>query len=200
MSTNPQLALSPAFNGIDSSLELEEATLIRAALAGDGRAFETLVRPHLAVLYRVTARACSDPNLAEDAAQETLTLAYKKLKKYTPGTSFRAFLLAIGVRRASTLLRGEKRRRVRELGSETPQGVSTPEQELQAKALAHNLRAALEAMPKKRREAAWLRLDGGLSYEEIAQAVGSSPSSARVLVHLALQDLKSRLNLGENHG
>jgi len=184
---------------MDSSLKLEEENLIRAALAGDGRAFETLVRPHLAVLYRVTARACSDPNLAEDAAQESLALAYKKLRKYTPGTSFRAFLLAIGVRRAYTLLRGEKRRRQRELDSVVPESSPTPEQELRAKALAQQLRAALEAMPKKRREVAWLRLDGGLSYEEIAQVVGTSSASARVLVHLALQDLKKRLNAGENH-
>jgi DNA-directed RNA polymerase specialized sigma24 family protein len=48
-------------------------------------------------------------------------------------------------------------------------------------------------MPDKRRQAALLRLDAGLSYKEIAAALDSSEGSARVLVHKALKELKDRL-------
>ena len=38
-----------------------------------------------------------------------------------------------------------------------------------------------------------LRLDGGMSYAEIADALGTSEGSARVLVHLALKEIKEKL-------
>src|SRR5882724_12955182 len=92
-------------NGRGLSIEHE---LLRRALAGDGRAFRSLVEPHLAMLYRIAARACGDRALSEDAVQETLTLAFTRLHQYRPGTSLKAFLAAIAARRARTLLRGEQ--------------------------------------------------------------------------------------------
>ena len=177
-------------NGAAQSMEAE---LVNRALEGDGRAFADLVKPHLAVLYRIAARACGDSALAEDAVQETLTRAYQELRRYQPGTSLRAFLAAIAVRRAKTLLRSEKRRKVREEAAEPPAADPTPAEILNAERAAERVRAVLEAMPKKRRSAAMLRLDAGLSYAEIAEALSTSEGSARVLVHLALKELKERL-------
>ena len=53
-------------------------------------------------------------------------------------------------------------------------------------------------MPKKRRMAAILRLDAGMDYAEIASALGTSLGSTRVLVHLALKDLKHALGVSLN--
>jgi len=53
---------------------------------------------------------------------------------------------------------------------------------------------ALENLPDKRRKVAVLRLDGGLSYQEIAQIVGTSERSARVLVHMAIKELRESLS------
>lgn len=170
-----------------------ERQLVRAALDGDGKAFESLVKPHLSVLYRISVRACSDSALAEDAVQEALTKAFEQLRRYQPGTSFRAFLAAIAVQRAKTLLRSERRRRAREEASEAPPSAANPRQLVEAQRTAVRVREALEAMPPKRRSAAMLRLDAGLSYAEIAQALGSTEGSTRVLVHLALKELKARL-------
>ena len=78
-----------------------ERKLVEAAKKGDGKAFAALVRPHLPVLYRLAARACGDASLAEDAVQEALDLAYQRLDRYEPGTSMRAFLASMAVRRAA---------------------------------------------------------------------------------------------------
>jgi RNA polymerase sigma-70 factor (ECF subfamily) len=170
-----------------------EHELVRRALDGDGRAFASLVEPHLAVLYRIAYRACGDKALAEDAVQEALTLAYRKLGRYQPGTSLRAFLATIAARQAQTLLRGERRRRAREDTSAEPEHIAGPAEILGAERLASRVREALASMPKKRREVALLRLDGNMSYAEIAQAVGTTEGSARVLVHLALKELRDKL-------
>ena len=59
---------------------------------------------------------------------------------------------------------------------------------------AKRIRSALRDMPPKRREAALLRLDAGLSYREIAEAMDTSEGSARVLVHTAIKQLKTELS------
>lgn len=169
-----------------------EADLIRAALAGDGLAFRRLVEPHLPMLHRIAARS-SGPHLAEDAVQEALTLAYQRLPQYRHELPFRAYLAAIAAKQAYTIARGERRREKRELASRAPNEPATPEQEAHGAHLAARVRAALAAMPDKRRQAALLRLDAGLSYQEIATALESTEGSARVLVHTALKELKERL-------
>lgn len=170
-----------------------EHELVARALEGDGRAFQTLVQPHLSMLYRIAARATRGNALAEDAVQEALTLAYERLDKYQPGTSLKAFLAAVTVKKAQTLLRGERRRKVREETSDAPDDQAGPASMVRARRTAERVQEALDSMPKKRREAAMLRLDGGLSYAEIAEAVGSTESSARVLVHLAMKELREKL-------
>jgi RNA polymerase sigma-70 factor (ECF subfamily) len=182
----------PAVSESAASASIEHE-LVAQALDGDGRAFATLVKPHLAMLYRVAARVCSNRALAEDVVQEALTIAYQKLDRYQPGTSLRSFLAAIAARQAQTSLRGERRRRGREDVSAAPEPLPGPAELVGAGETAERIRAALAAMPEKRREAALLRLDAGLSYGEIAVAIGSTEGSARVLVHLALKELREKL-------
>lgn len=170
-----------------------EQELIVAALEGNGLAFRRLVEPHLAMLHRIAMRSSSHAHLAEDAVQETLTLAYERLQTYRHDMPFRAYLAAIAAKQAHTLARGERRRHKREQASDGPQEPSNPEQEVQGQNLARRVRTALAAMPEKRRQAALLRLDAGLSYRDVAHAMGSTEGSARVLVHTALKELKERL-------
>jgi RNA polymerase sigma factor (sigma-70 family) len=196
MSVAIELALSVALppDGCENRPTVSvEHELVARALEGDGRAFAALVEPHLAMLYRIAARTAGSRALAEDAVQEALTVAYQRLKRYQPGTSLRAFLAAIAVRKAHTLLRAERRRKVREQAAEEPAGIAGPHELLNAQRVGRKIRQALSSMPKKRREVALLRLDGAMSYEEIASAVGSTEGSARVLVHLAMKELREKL-------
>lgn len=187
-----RLAL-PLENKSETGSVTIEHELVTRALAGDGQAFAALVEPHLSMLYRVAARACGDRALAEDAVQEALTLAHERLRSYQPGTSLRALLAACAVRRAHTLLRGERRRKTREQSADPPQRLPGPAETLGVEQAAERVRQALSRLPEKRRAVALLRLDAGMSYEEIAQAVGTTEGSARVLVHMALKELRQEL-------
>ena len=128
--------------GEQASVSVEHE-LIARALDGDGRAFASLVEPHLAMLYRIAARACGSRTMAEDAVQEALTLAYQRLDRYTPGTSLKAFLAAIAVRKAQTLLRTEIRRRAREDVADAPERIAGPAELVTAERTAERVREVL---------------------------------------------------------
>ncbi len=171
----------------------DEGTRLEAALRGDGRAFATLVRTHLPMLYRVAARTTGNESLAEDAVQETLLIAHERLRRYQPGTSFKAWLAAIAMKRSHTLARSERRRAAREEKSPTPHALPAPDGNANARELRARLQQALETLPPKRRRAVIMRLDGGLSHAEIASVLGSTTGSVRVLVHLAMTSLREAL-------
>jgi RNA polymerase sigma-70 factor, ECF subfamily len=191
-------ALSLATRADSADEAAEERGLVELAREGDGLAFRRLVEPHLALLYRIAARMTGDRASAEDAVQETLAVAFRRLGAYDPTAStspqpFRAFLAAIAARQAHGLIRSERRRAKRQERATTPYREPGPEEMHRVARLEEAVRAALAAMPKKRREAVLLRLDAGLGHREIAEAIGSSEASVRVLVHQALAELKERL-------
>lgn len=178
--------------GASGAADRESALVLRAR-DGDGRAFSELVSPHLGMLYRVAARAARNPSLAEDAVQETLEVIHRRLSVFRPGTSFKAFAAGIAVRRARTLLRAEARRQKREANSMLGEAPPSPADLLVAEETARRIRAVVAALPAKRQRIALLRLDAGLGYGEIAEAVGTTEGSARVLVHHVLRELSDQL-------
>lgn len=192
----------PALLSIVSAPERPEVSgseaLLAAALGGDGHAFSQLVKPHLRLLYGIAHRACGDPTLAEDAVQETLVLAYRRLSKLREASALRPFLAGIASRRARTLLRGARRRNAREVASAEPVRPARADEVLDASRLAARIRTALDLLPAKRQQVVMLRLEGKMSDDEIAQALNTSEGSVRVLAHLGLKQLRSAL--GEHGG
>ncbi len=170
-----------------------EADLLSRAARGEGRAFEALIRPHLPMLFRVAGRLAGSASLAEDAVQDTLEYAYRHLHRYRAGTSFRAWLATIAVKKAAGTARSERRRaRRHEKIDPLPPSIAGDDKLIRAEHIAR-IRAILERMPATRRQAALMRLDAGLSYAEIAQALDTTAGSARVLVHLALKEIKKEM-------
>lgn len=77
-----------------------EQDLISRVIGGDDRhAFRQLVLLHQASLRLFLRRVTCDAASADDCAQETWFIAYRKITSYRGG-SFRAWLLTIGLRRA----------------------------------------------------------------------------------------------------
>ena len=180
---------------MDEESHLNEASLIQASLSGDGGAFAALVRPHLATLFRVAKRTESHSTLAEDAVQEALVIAFQRLGTYEPGTHLRAWLATIVVQRSRTLGRAERRRRHREArGLSVLAAQDTPLDAAEGSALRSRIVAILAEMPTRRREAVILRLDAGLTHGQIAQQLGSTEASIRVLLHLGLKTLRQALD------
>src|SRR5690606_35114209 len=87
----------------------DERELINRAKHGDRSAFAELVAMHAQGVRNVIYRMYGDPQIAEDAAQETFLQAWLHLATYRPQMSFRNWLYRIAVNAATDMLRKEKR-------------------------------------------------------------------------------------------
>ncbi|MBO6940373.1 MAG: RNA polymerase sigma factor [Deltaproteobacteria bacterium] len=89
------------------------AESLRAARAGDSRAFERVFGPHVPKLRGVLRRMVGHPDEVDDLAQQALLRAFDGLKDYREESSPSTWLCAIGARLAIDHLRQRRRWRER---------------------------------------------------------------------------------------
>lgn len=90
-------------------MDREERPLIDAAADGDGPSFERLVAPHLGTLRGVVRRMVGHGGESDDLFQEALSRAFTGLRGFRGESSFRAWLLRIGVNACIDHLDRERR-------------------------------------------------------------------------------------------
>jgi RNA polymerase sigma-70 factor (ECF subfamily) len=156
--------------------------LARRGQDGDEAAFEALVQRHHATVYRVALSIVSDPDLAQDAAQEAFLKAYRGLGGFRGEAAFRTWLLTITANAARSMLRRRTRRKETELDQAPPvvSGGPDPSEQAVVAQEAAVARALLAKLPEKQRLSVQLRVDEGLSFREIGEVIGSSEGAARV--------------------
>lgn len=161
-----------------------ERDLLRRAQAGEEEAFGTLMRTHYEPTFRLVQSIVRDEHAARDVCQEIWLAAWRNLPKFRGEAKFSTWIHPIAVRRAIDHLRSRQRWSKRFLpflaGDDEDDGVSTPEpvaesdprQEAEKGERAARFERAIEALPPKHRAVLALREVNGLSYDEIAQALG----------------------------
>ncbi len=79
----------------DEVPDLDDGELIARAQDGNVDAYEELVRRYQQVAYRTAFLITRSRADAEDVAQSAFIKAYNALRRFTPGSAFRPWLLAI---------------------------------------------------------------------------------------------------------
>ncbi len=82
--------------------------LVRQALAGDLRAFETIVERHQQAVHRIIYRLLKDQQEAEDLAQEAFIKCYQNLSQYDQARPFTPWFYRIATNLALSKLRRRK--------------------------------------------------------------------------------------------
>lgn len=196
-----KLPLTPPSSS-DSDLQLVERTN-----AGDLRAFELLVIKYQRRIERLIARMVRDTDLVQDIAQETFIRAYRALHQFRGEAQFYTWLYRIAVNSAKKALLDMKRNpmlsesamRGQEDEDETSYSGSelitdeTPETVLAAQEIAQEVNAAMQALPEELRQAVTLREIEGLSYEEIATAMGCPIGTVRSRIFRAREAISARV-------
>jgi RNA polymerase sigma-70 factor (ECF subfamily) len=172
--------------------------LLRSAAAGDRAAFHALVDRHSKDLFRVALSMSRNRSDAEDVLQETFVGAFRGLSQFSARSSVRTWLTQICVRQAAK--QWNRSRRTREAvaidsdGGATAGGepLARPSREADADRRM-DLMAVIEKLPEEHRQVILLREVQGLSYDEIARALGVPQGTVESRLHRARAGLKQRL-------
>ena len=179
-------------------------SLVARAIGGDARARDEL----LALIHPLVLRYCrgrlgrqeSLMGSADDVAQDICMAVVSALPNYQlRGLSFRAFVYGIAAHKVADAFRAMGRNRTEPVADlpDAPVLTDDPEHRLLIAERAARLGALLAHLTPRQREVLVLRLAVGLSAEETAQAIRSTPGAVRVTQHRALGRLR-RLLLGES--
>ena len=171
--------------------------LVASALAGEREAMNTLLR----ILRPLVVRYCRSRlggydrvNASpDDVAQEVCLAVLRALPTYQDqGRPFLAFVYGIASHKVIDAHRAASRNRSEPV-ADVPDRMETsdgPESRALQVELSAEMSRLLEVLPEKHREIIVLRVVVGLSAEETAAAVGSTPGAVRVAQHRALSRLR----------
>lgn len=173
---------------------------VAEAVAGSRDALREVVetiRPVVVRYVRARLGAAERVGLsADDVAQEVCLAAIQALPRYQDqGRPFLAFVYGIASHKVADAHRAAARNRS-EPTDEVPERFTLdagPEQLAIQSDSASRMAKLLAVLPPKQREILTLRIVVGLSAEETAEAVGSTPGAVRVAQHRALARLKSEI-------
>jgi RNA polymerase sigma-70 factor, ECF subfamily len=172
------------------SQDAEDAALVGRVLAGDIAAFELLVERYQKPLFNVAARMLGSREDAADATQNALVRIYQNLQGFDPGRRFFSWSYRILVNECLNVLRA---RRVTVDADETTIAPAALEQIAAGERRTAVQRALMELAPELRAVVV-LRHYGGLSYEQMSDALGGVPvKTVKSRLHTARQRLGRKL-------
>ncbi|HEY2506501.1 MAG TPA: RNA polymerase sigma factor [Streptosporangiaceae bacterium] len=179
-----------------------DATLWRAAVAGDSDAFGALFDRHATAVYNYVLRRTADWSAAEDLTAAVFLQAWRR-RREVEFAADSALPWLLGVARLQ--LRNAHRARARYLaavgraGAEavTHAGPADPAElvagRLDGERQLASLRIAIAALPRQQREVIELCVYAGLDQQAAAIALGISAGTVRSRLHRARQRLAAQL-------
>ena len=177
----------PSVTGFD---EPTDAALAAAWQAGSEQAATDLVRRHASALARFLSGAGAGPSEVDDLAQEAFFKAFRGLDGWRKESSFRSWLFSIGSNLLKDAYRKTKGRKILSIEDHDVPDHRDPASEMVADETAGRIQAGLAKLPRLQREVFLLRVQQGLDYAEIAEALGTTAGAARVHYHHAMTRLK----------
>jgi len=199
--TRLNAVLRPASNELDRMTDVAPTTDERTDLdlvarwkAGEQRAATLLVERHAPALARFLASIGARADV-DEVVQDTFVRAFASIDGFRGESSLRTWLFTIARR-----LVLDRRRAARRRGEhvEVQEGdVATEYDALDGVVAAETrerMRGAMAALTPTQREVFVLRVNEGMSYREIAEAVDTTEGAARVHYHNAMRAIKEYLD------
>lgn len=179
---------------------MSDTELVTRAQQGELPAFEELVKKYQREIYGLACRLVMDAEEAKDMMQQAFLQAFINIRSFRGQAQFRTWLFRIAINQCYSFLKNKKKfgdpvdcNEVNLVGDENPvEDLVTHEEH-------RRLHAALDRLPAKQRAVITLRVDQGLSYEEISQVLGGTTGAARVNYCQALKTLKKYLKEEDEH-
>ena len=175
----------------------EEQTWVAQAQQGDDEAFTKLVETYQTPVFNLCYRMLGEPELAEDAAQETFLRAYQHLHRYDQKRPFPTWLLSIAAHYCIDRLRRRKFSMF-SMDVEDEDGNSfeipdmdapSPEGEAITGQTNERVQAMLKDLDSTDRAAIIMRYWYDYSEKEIAESLNLTVSAVKSRLHRARKEL-----------
>ncbi len=166
-----------------------------SSVRSDDESFDALFTAEYARVVRIANRVLADPHEAEDVAQEVFVdfhRLHSASAQYAP-----AWLHRAAAHSALNRLRGARRRQRREIAQAVQEGDSTldPQKQLEVEEDRRRVRQGLARLAPKPAAVLVLRASG-LSYAEVAQALGVGIGQIGTLLRRAEESLRKEVTRG----
>ena len=184
---------------------MDDAALIAGLKAGDNAVFETLLRTYGGRLLATARRMLHNEEDARDAVQEAFINAFRSRESFKGDAQISTWLHSIVVNAALMKLRTRRRKPEEPIEDYLPHYLpdghhaekhaswtEPADVALSTKETAAMVRSAIEDLPETYRTVVLLRDIEGLSTEETAKIVNTTPNAVKIRLHrgrLALRTL-----------
>jgi RNA polymerase sigma-70 factor (ECF subfamily) len=166
--------------------------LLPGLAAGQERAFAVLYDRFAPRLYRVARAVLGRTEDAEDTVQEVFTAMVRSRERLSEVRDLNAYLFT-ALHRAAARCAARRSRQPVASDAATDQAVARENQPGLSNPQGWRLEQALRALPPEQREVIALKIDGELTYGQIAQAMGVSINTAASRYRYALEKLRRAL-------
>lgn len=156
---------------------------------GDKVAFTMLFDRYVGRVQAYVRAMVNDPALAEDLTQVTFLSIVRARDRYTQGSPVAPWIFTIAANAARDALR--RRRVERSAPPETEEAVVHSEPADHG--LRRQLQCALQELPVSQREVVVMHKVQGMSFEQVAAAIGITSTAARIRAHRGYARLRSLL-------
>ena len=177
--------------------------LVERVQRGDKKAFDILVAKYQHKIVKLISRYIRDQAEVLDVAQDAFIKAYRALPKFRGESAFYTWLYRIAINTAKNYLVAQGRRlpdadveiEVAEQfeGASDLRDYATPERLLLKDEIERTVFEVIEQLPEDLRTAITLRELEGLSYEEIAEAMGCPIGTVRSRIFRAREAIHNKL-------
>jgi RNA polymerase sigma-70 factor (ECF subfamily) len=159
---------------------------------GDSRAFDVLFARYHRAVHAYLFRMLGNRAASEDLTQATFLSLVRARGRFIPGNRVRPWIYAIATNAARDSLRRRKPEELTPEG-ELPQDASSDSPGPRDAGLERRVHQALSMLPEAQREAIMMHRFEGLSFGEIAEALGLTESAVKVRAHRGYERLRELL-------
>lgn len=157
-----------------------------------------MVRLHNRVVYNMAFRFMRDHGGADDVTQDTFLKAFHAIGSFRGESSLKSWLLRIASNTAKNALRSRDRRPTVDVSDVPLAWNHLDYARLEKMQTAELLKAAVERLPAKQRQALELRIYDDLSFKEIAEIMDAPFDTAKANFRHAILNLKKILENVDN--
>lgn len=167
-----------------------DSELVERHRAGDAAAFGEIVARHKRVVYLTARRLLASHEDADEAAQLAFVRAWRSLGGFRGDSALRTWLVRIVLNVAKSMAAGK--RTVEELPDQRgwPDPAEGSESRLARDEARRRVRAAVERLPPRQREAVVLKVFSDMTYREAADVMELSEGAVKAHLHQAVSNLR----------